>query len=521
MFKVLLYKELKNILLTFQFQFFTIVSTVIGITYIILGLSSYRLQQEDYNSISITNRENVENINVYSQLRQVVAKKPNLLSIFCKGDSHSNLTCVEISPFDTINNFQEGISSNSYLTELFGFDFSKIIAILLSLLALLLSYKAITEEYENGTLKLLLSNDLLRWKIIFSKIFLYQLAITISLVVILLFTLIILIMSNHVNISNSELLRLFIMFIYYELYLLIFVLFGCLCSVICNKSSVSLLVCLFFWLFMIVIIPAGAAFIAKSTYEAKAEINIKENIKHINDKIESDISKWYRQNPPPGAAYRFGHYEEDPARHEIVMRGVREEYKEWCQNYYSYTNQLYIESNQDICSNYIQIEKIQETSKRLADKLSSISLLSLLESAIQRLSLTSYDDYVSFRTYVNEYRKNLIRYIDSKKGFTSRRWFTDDPEGTEPIVVNVDSFNAAALWSDKEAQQKMFLAIYIHKEDKARKLVLKDIPNFKYYDLSILDAFKSFYTTTIVFLLLIGILFFLNFILFNNYSLAK
>lgn len=517
---LLLYKELKDIILTFQFQFFTIAATVICVMYVILGVKDFDLRQNDYDAVTINNRNNIENINVYSQLRPVVSRAPNVLSIFCSGDSYNSLNYAEISPFDKKDDFYGGISSNSYINEMFNFDFNKIISILLSLLALMLSYKAISEEYENSTLKLLLSNNLPRWKIITAKIISYQMAITVSLILVFVSSLIILLFAKTVDFNVSILSRLVIIFIYYELYLFIFILIGCLCSILLRKSSISLLACLFFWLLLIIVIPTGASFVSKSLATTDVASAVNENIKEIEEDTNARIAEWKTRNPMPGQAYRFGHYETNDPKHEIIMRGVRDEYKEWSRRYYTFANSLYVDNNSRIYLYNRQADTAGLEQKRLAGKISRFSIFSLLQSSVENYTMTSYGDFENFRKYAQVYRAELTKYIDSKNGFSSIRWFTDDPPGYEPIVADIDKYSESSIWDDKRAQHKMFLAMYVHKNDADRKLNPKDMPEFVFYEASLSESFRNAYVTTSVFLILIGVLVFAVFIAFNNYSVV-
>lgn len=521
MFNSLFNKEIKNIFLTFQFQFISIVATLICVSYVFLGLNDLKLQQEDFDTASIENRNNIENLNVYSELKPIVNRRPNVLSILCKGEVYNDFTYIKISPFDTNDDFRKGISSNQYIDEMFGLDFNKIISIFLSLMALLLSYRAISEEFENGTLKLMLSNDVPRWKIITAKILSYQTAITITLAIIFLFTVIILLLSSVVDFNLQLLSRLFIIFIYYEVYLLIFVLIGCLCSIVLKKSSVSLLACLFTWLWIIIIIPSAASFIVKSLAKNDIEAIVKENVDIIKEDTNNKLAEWYRTHPVLDRAFRFGYIRFDEENHEFMTRGVRDEYKKWCADYFTFRNKVYLDNNKKIYSYNLQVEQAIDKQRVLSHKISRFSLASLLNSSVEAYTLTSFNNFLSFRNYVQLYRDRLVNYITNQNGFNSWAWFTDDKPGAEPIVKDVTNFNTENLVNDREVQYKIYMAANVSKNEKERKLNLNDVPEFTYNESTILESFHNSSGTTLVFLLLIGILFFLIVVLFNNYTLVK
>jgi ABC-type transport system involved in multi-copper enzyme maturation permease subunit len=518
----LFYKELKNILLTFQFQFITIVVTVVCISLVLLGISNFKKQQEDYDTVTIKNKNNIEDINVFSELKPIISKEPNALTIISNGGDYNKFNYIQISPFDQKDNFKEGISRNLYIFESFNMDLSKTISILLSLLALLLSYKAISEEYENGTLKLLLSSSVSRWKIISAKILSYQVALTIPLTIVFIFLLIIMMLLNSVEMTGVLLGRLFIIFIYFTLYLFIFNLTGCLCSIVFRKSSISLLVSLFFWLFMIIIIPTGASFISKSLSRTnELEQATKKKINEIELDTQANLREWRKNNPRPGQAYIFGYRSFDENKHSFITRGTREEFKDWCIRYFEYRNKLCIENNKRIYEHNMQVERERDSQRELRNKISMFSLSSLLESAVENYTLTSDYDFSSFRQYVQFYRKELIDYIDSKHGFSSRKWFTDDLPSDLPLVSDIETFDIETFVNDIQIGYRIYLAANVQKDERHRKLNLKDVPVFIYKKADIIQSFDNSFSTTLVFLLLSGLLVILVFFIFNDYSLVK
>jgi ABC-type transport system involved in multi-copper enzyme maturation permease subunit len=518
----LFYKELKNILLTFQFQFITIVITVVCVCLVFLGISNFKIQQEDYDIVTIQNKNNIEDMNVFSELKPIISKKPNALTIICNGSNYNKYNYIQISPFDKKDNFKEGISRNLYIFENFNMDLSKTISILLSLLALLLSYKAISEEYENGTLWLLLSSSAYRWKIISVKIISYQVALTIPLIIVFIFSLLIMMLFRSVDMTGVLLGRLLILFIYFTIYLFIFNLIGCLCSIVFRKSSISLLISLFFWLFMIIIIPTGASFISKSLSKTNdIEQAAKKNINEIELDTQANLREWQKNNPRPGRAYTFGYISFNEDDHSFMTRGTREEFKDWCINYFEYRNRLYIENNKQIYEYNMQVEKARDSQRELINKISMFSLSSLLEFAVENYTLTSGYDFNSFRQYVQFYRRELVNYIGSKNGFSSRKWFTDDLPSDPPLVSDVEAFNDETFVNDLQIGYRIYLALNVQKDERHRKLNLRDVPVFIYKKADIIQSFNYSLPTTLIFLSLSGLLLIIIFFVFNDYSLVK
>ena len=111
-------------------------------------------------------------VRVYSYLRPEVIKPPEPLSIFCQGISSSVGNRVKIwlgeKPLFATGNVT--VRDNPLLNSFFSIDFIGIIAIVMSLLALVFTYDACTKEKEEGTLRLQLANSLSRSNVLLGKI---------------------------------------------------------------------------------------------------------------------------------------------------------------------------------------------------------------------------------------------------------------------------------------------------------------------------------------------------------------
>ena len=109
---------------------------------------------------------------VYAQIQPVAVIPPSPLTIFSKGISEqignqANLEHIRIPAFAT------GITTmyeNQFLNRFIKLDFVNILAIILSLIGVFLSYDIFSREKESGTLKLLLSNNVKRSDFFLGKV---------------------------------------------------------------------------------------------------------------------------------------------------------------------------------------------------------------------------------------------------------------------------------------------------------------------------------------------------------------
>ena len=116
-----------------------------------VNIDDYDNQMRVYR-VDKAKAEDSFNVRVYSQLRPEIVKPPEPLSIFCRGISGNVGNRVKIwlgeKPLFATGN--AAIRDNPLLNSFFSIDFISIIAVIMSLLALIFSYDACTREKEDG-----------------------------------------------------------------------------------------------------------------------------------------------------------------------------------------------------------------------------------------------------------------------------------------------------------------------------------------------------------------------------------
>lgn len=135
-------------------------------------------------------------------------------------------------------------------------DWGNIISIVLSLVAILFTFDAISSEKEHGTLRLTLSNSISRGALLVSKFFAALITISIPFLIAALLNLFLLYTSGSISLEGSEWGRLGIIVFIAFLYLSIFLALGLLISSRVNHSSTSLTILLLIWTVWIVLIPS-------------------------------------------------------------------------------------------------------------------------------------------------------------------------------------------------------------------------------------------------------------------------
>jgi ABC-type transport system involved in multi-copper enzyme maturation permease subunit len=142
-------------------------------------------------------------------------------------------------------------------------DFGLIIGILMSLLAILLSYNAISGEKEDAILRVILSNPIKRSTLIIAKWVGGIISLVIPLIICFIISLLIIIFFAEVSFSATDCASLFIFFFISLLYISVFYLIGLYISTKTIRSDLSLLISLLIWGLSILVIPTFPDYIGK------------------------------------------------------------------------------------------------------------------------------------------------------------------------------------------------------------------------------------------------------------------
>ena len=203
-------------------------------------------------------------------------------------------------------------------------DWILIISIVLSFLALVFTFDAISGEVERGTLRLTLSNSVARGTVLAGKF----LSILMSLGVVLLIGILmnLLLFSGTLQLNGQEWGRIVGISVVSLMYLSIFIALGLFVSSLTNRSATSLVILLLLWVIWVVLIPATFGTILSgfnqplSTQDYKAqrssqrkEITERYEARRVYDHVPT------RVRPPTNATLLWAEFlnEEQRADHRL------------------------------------------------------------------------------------------------------------------------------------------------------------------------------------------------------------
>jgi len=188
---------------------------------------------------------------------------PRPISIFFEGFTREITLpfIVEVSPMEPFGEF-------NYENPIFKiykvYDFIFIIAFILSLLALFISYDSVSGERESGVLKLILSHKVSKGIYILAKLIGGYLSLMIPTIIALLTGILVMLISTSVKFNGEDMFITLIIIILSSVSISIFFLIGTLFSIIFKSSSTAMFCSILVWITLGFGLPTAASYISKA-----------------------------------------------------------------------------------------------------------------------------------------------------------------------------------------------------------------------------------------------------------------
>ena len=172
-------------------------------------------------------------------------------------------------------------------------DWGFIIGYVLSLVALLFTFDAISGERESGTLRLMLANSVPRHTALIGKFLGALISINIPFALAVLVNLLVISTANDVHLSAEAWGRLGIIFLIALLYTCLFLALGLLVSARVQRSAVSLVILLLVWVVFVVFTPNTLASIVGGFSSPMSSNDFEERSSQLEDELSELLVKYY------------------------------------------------------------------------------------------------------------------------------------------------------------------------------------------------------------------------------------
>lgn len=170
-------------------------------------------------------------------------------------------------------------------------DLVFIVTILMSLVALIFSYDSLSGEKEDGTLKLMLANDLSRSKVILGKIAGGVLTLFLPFLLSLVAGLLIMAVQPRVAWRGADWGALGLIVLASIVYFAVFYGLGVLISARHHSSSASIMTSLFVWVLLVLVIPNLSPYVASFISPTPSRIKVDRETARITDTERDDLGR--------------------------------------------------------------------------------------------------------------------------------------------------------------------------------------------------------------------------------------
>ena len=442
-------REITANILSFRFLMGLLIYFSLIVTNLFVLTRGYEDRLQSYQTAVRENEDEIKQVKIYSEFGHArklrCNRKPKLLSIFNEGMEKRKGNMVTVTHGDVPAVAEQHGSDNPYLNIFSSIDFTVICQVVMSLLALLFAYDAISREKEAGTLRLTLSCPLQRPTLLLGKYVAGMISISLPLIASFVAGLLVIQFSPYVSFSSSDWGRILLIFLISMLYVSLFFLIGLFLSTRTHRASITLMFAMCVWVLFVLIVPNLTVLLVEHASPIQSENPYKDQADELwsefGDKA-GDYLKKRQVNLPwePADPRGLGVLESRTAYgsgETVSLRYFRnEDGVPFVQGYYGFKENLraqYAEKVWQIRKAYLDENPNRQS--LLAVNISRISPAAVYYNAAAILAETDLGSFWRFMEQSRQYRREWVEYLRDEKIFASRRWFTGK-DSQEPLDLS-------------------------------------------------------------------------------------
>lgn len=290
MLRLILYKELREIIGSAKFAITFGICSILIILAFFTGIENYKTGMQEYNASKAAALQKYETYTEWSRVSsQQVFLPPKPLASLVMGVSNDLGRTASVNGRSTPT-ARDSIYSEQTVFAVFRFlDLEFVFQIVLSLFAILFAFDAINGEKERGTLRLSFSNSVPRASYIFGKFIGAFLALALPLLIPILIGMLLMPLMG-LSLSNHEWIRLGLFIVCGMLYLGVFLTLSIFLSCLTQHSSSAFLFLLVIWVFSVLIVPRASVLIAGNMVDVPTIEGISFKRSQLMRQLSDDMS---------------------------------------------------------------------------------------------------------------------------------------------------------------------------------------------------------------------------------------
>ena len=288
---------------------------------------------------------------------------------------------------------QASFRKNDALPNFTELDWVFVIGLVMSFMAILFTYDAISGERETGTLSLLMSNSVSRATVLLAKFAGAFLTLMLPLLVGILLNLMIVNASELVSLDGNEWVRIGIIFIISAIYISIFLWLGLFISSQFSNSSSSLLVLLLIWVVFVVLIPNTMGVLASGFQQVPSRSEVSRLKQAKLDEIDA---RYFGKKD--NRLFQYGSPSDNPPKIEALQV--------WAG---------YLTGRADVKSRFDD-EHLNKQFAQVAftQQITRLSPAAIYKYAVESLAGTGFARHKRFIQHARRYRQQFVDFIKSE-----------------------------------------------------------------------------------------------------------
>lgn len=406
MLTLIIKKEIQENLLNARFAVASVVSLILIISSIVVLTENYESELRDYRSRVTTQDNFIDQFGHWN--------RAGWMGRAMRIPSHFQVLVLGIDREAK----QENFASNPISALLSRLDFVTIVTIIMSLMAILFSYNAISGEREAGLLRQMLSTGVSRSTIIFGKYIGGNISLLIPFTVGVLAGLLYLALSSRLQLQSADFSVFLLLLVASWLYISAFYGLGLLFSARSHTSSQAVLKSLFAWVVLVLVIPNISPFLAGQLYPIPSAAKIKQETTWLTsderDEILRKRGRELLQTKFPDLISIMGMNQNEVQAKMQSEPSFRERYTQYAQAYDEMIKQVNKEQGEKadkITETFVERSKYQE---RFATIFASVSPFANFVFIATDATETGIDGENRWNNKAGTYGNALKRYADAK-----------------------------------------------------------------------------------------------------------
>lgn len=421
MLKLIIEKELREIVGTTKFAVTFGVCALLILLAFYVGARNYQVSQTEYSAAVTENLKNMEGLTDWNQIDHRIFLEPRPLAALVSGVSNDVGRTIEVEGVGELRTEDSRFNEDPIYAVFRFLDLEFIFTIVLSLFAILFAYDAVNGEKQRGTLRLSFANPVPRDKYILGKMIGAFLALAVPLMIPLLLGFLLLPLFG-VPLDSGEWVRLGMVILAGLLYLGVFLSLSVFISAMTEHSSTSFLMLLVVWIFAVLIIPRTAVLVSGRAVDVPSidQVNYEKNQfeSQLWEEDRKKMDSYWRENPPNANTSR-----------EQVMQGFR-----------AYMSDLAVDREDkmnDFASRLNEDRRNRESAQqKVALGVARISPVAAFSLAATDLAGTSLELKQRYIEAANDYQQTYANFLVQKTGGRGGWWSRmtrNNNEDADPI----------------------------------------------------------------------------------------